>query len=127
MLRLYLDADVDPLAGRLLRERGYDVSMAGEVGLSGATDLEQLAYAAQMGRVLVTHNIRDFVPLYEQWWREQRRHPGILVSRQYRRAEVGTLVWVLARVLDVATDDDLTNRLRYLGEFNALDAAPSQG
>jgi predicted nuclease of predicted toxin-antitoxin system len=118
VLRLHLDADVDPQAALHLRDRGYDVVAAREVGLRTATDPEQLAYAARVGRVLVTHNVRDFAPLYDQWWHEQRSHPGVLVSRHYKRSEIGALVRLLERVLQLATEEDLANRLRYLSEFD---------
>ena len=40
------------------------------------------------------------------------------MSRQYKRAEIGELLRLLENVLQLATDDDLKNRLCYLSEFD---------
>lgn len=118
MVALYLDADVDPLAARELRERGHNVLSAYDAGLSRASDLEHLEYAAHEGRALVTFNIKHFAPLYTAWWDEGRAHAGILVSPEYKRSEIGELLRLLENVCLFATDDDLANRLRYLSEFD---------
>ena len=109
---------MDPLAARLLRQRGYDVVAAREVGLSRGTDDEQLTYAAAHGRTLVSFNTRHFVPLYDAWWRANRHHAGVIVSRRYDRDELGEFVRLLTNVLDLATIQELGDRLRYLGEFD---------
>ena len=66
-LKLYLDEDVDPHLATALRNRGFDVVSALEIGLCGKTDREQLEYSASENRTLVTFNIRDFAKLHRQW------------------------------------------------------------
>jgi len=44
-LSLYLDEDVSPVIGRILRSHGFDVSCASEAKKLGRTDKEQLKYA----------------------------------------------------------------------------------
>ncbi len=117
-VRLYLDEDIDLLIARHLRARGYDVVSALEVGMIAVDDAEHLAHAAREGRALLTFNVRHFRALYDWWWDEGRPHAGIIVSRQYRRREIGELLRLVEHVLQLATDKDLTNRLRYLSEFD---------
>jgi hypothetical protein len=123
VVKLYLDADVDVLVEVRLRQRGYDAVAAREAGMARAGDPDQLAYASAGGRALPAFNTRDYVPLYRQWWREQRPHAGIIVSRRYDRPEIGELLRLIENVLQFATDDDLANRLRYLSEFDVYSAA----
>ena len=86
--------------------------------MAGASDAEQLRYAAREGRALLTFNIRDFARLHEQWIREGQSHSGVLISRQYKRAAIGELLRLVENTLSLATEDDLANRLRYLSEFD---------
>jgi predicted nuclease of predicted toxin-antitoxin system len=118
VVSLYLDAHVDALAARRLRRRGYDIIAAHEVGMADASDAEHLAYAAAHGRALVTYNVRDFAPLYHEWWQQRRHHAGIIVSREYQRPEIGELLRLLEQVFLLATEEDLADRLRYLSEFD---------
>jgi len=118
VVALYLDEDEDPLVARRHRASGYDIVSAHDAGMLGASDEEQLAYAARERRALVTFNIKDFAPLHARWLRDGRWNAGIIVSRQYKRAEIGELLRLLENVLQLATDDDLKNRLCYLSEFD---------
>ncbi|MCU0983293.1 MAG: DUF5615 family PIN-like protein [Pirellulaceae bacterium] len=47
---------MDPAIAAGLRRRGVDVTTTVEEGLAGASDLEQLTYAAGRERVLVTRD-----------------------------------------------------------------------
>jgi len=52
-LRVYLDECISPDLASAMRQRGWDVVSAHEVGLVGVTDEEQLEFATQTGRVLL--------------------------------------------------------------------------
>jgi len=56
MIRLYLDEDMSSRVAQALRGKGFDVLRCHEVGNKGLSDEEQLRYAAQEGRHLVTYN-----------------------------------------------------------------------
>lgn len=58
MLRLLIDQDLDHdiLRGLIRRIPQLDVVTAFEIGMSAATDLELLTWAAKEGRVIVTHD-----------------------------------------------------------------------
>jgi len=55
-VRLYLDEDVNVLVADLLNARGFDVLTVRDAGKLQASDKEQLAYAVNQQRALVTHN-----------------------------------------------------------------------
>jgi predicted nuclease of predicted toxin-antitoxin system len=112
-IRLYLDADVDVKLAANLRRAGYDCVSARDVG-NAALDDETLVFATNEGRVLFTHNIQDFVPIFKDWWHANRNHPGIVVSQQI---PLGELQRRVMRLLDTITADEMANNLRNLAEF----------
>lgn len=79
---LLLDEDVNPALAPLLRQDGFDVRHVDELGRSGLSDEDQLAFAADEGRVLVTHNRDDFLVLARDWWASGRHHAGIVYAQQ---------------------------------------------
>ena len=85
MADFHLDADVSLLLASLLRSAGHGVATARHLGLAAATDDAQLLAAMRSGRMLVTHNRRDFTLLHDAWrsWPTAfglalPAHPGIL-------------------------------------------------
>jgi hypothetical protein len=111
--RLHFDEDADLRLARELRRRGYDVSTTPDAGLRGCSDVEQLAYAATQGRVLVTHNITHFPDIYNEWWEQGREHAGIIVIA--RRPSVGEMLGKIETLLNRYTAQDLRNLLFFLG------------
>ncbi len=112
--RLYLDEDVDPLLARILTARGYDVLTTQEVHRVSSSDADQLVFAAQEHRALLTHNIAHFNRLARDWAAQGKEHPGIVVSDQLPLKEL------LARVLRLLhhhTPDTLHNRVVWLQDF----------
>jgi predicted nuclease of predicted toxin-antitoxin system len=81
--KLYLDDDsVNPLLVTLLRKTGHDVQVPEDRGLRGSPDAVHLRYAIQAGRLILTHNYRDFELLHELIMEALGHHPGILVVRR---------------------------------------------
>jgi len=62
--RLYLDEDVHVRIARIVRGHGFSVRTVRGENMLGATDAEQLAFAADQGLVIVTHNRTDFENLF---------------------------------------------------------------
>jgi hypothetical protein len=116
---LCLDEGIDPAAAAALR-RGHDVVSAHDVGMAGTAvaDGGHLAYAVRERRVLLTFNIKDYAPRCDAWWQQGRAHPGIVVSRQYPRAQIGEFIRLVESLLKLATEEELANRLRFLSEFD---------
>lgn len=79
-IKLYLDEDVRVLLGQVLRSRGYDVLHTLEAGHDGNSDLDQLTFAANTGRAILTHNISDYVELAKLYQNQAKTHYGIIVS-----------------------------------------------
>lgn len=113
-IRLYLDADVDVKLAASLRRVGYDCVSAREIGNADLDDESQMIFAANEGRVLLTHNIQDFVPIFERWWHTGLGHSGIIVSQQIPPGEPQRRV---VRLLDTVTADAMENNLRNLAEL----------
>jgi hypothetical protein len=106
---------LDPEIGVQLRRAGWDVEsiQAEHHELLGAADAAVLVTATQLGRRLVTDNVRHFLPLHEAHRAEQKVHAGLLLAhpRGYPRSKrtiglwVGGLASVLERYESASTDN----------------------
>ena len=110
--RLFLDEDLHFGLAQALRKRGHDVVHAQEMERKGRSDREQLAYAAEQGRCLLSFNVKDFVILHNEYAVSQRNHWGIIVSKQ---VPVGEVMRKLLRFLTDHSRDSAKNRLFFLG------------
>jgi hypothetical protein len=79
-VEVYLDdcSDADRLVA-LLVAAGHRVETPRTAHLLGGRDHEHLAYAAQHGLTLITHNPGDFRELHDAWQAQTRAHGGILL------------------------------------------------
>jgi hypothetical protein len=80
--RVYLDEDVYAAVAAGLRRRGFDVLTTVEASRSGAGDDDQLRFAAEQERVIVTFNRGDFARLHSEHLQAGNTHAGIVVSAQ---------------------------------------------
>jgi hypothetical protein len=80
-IRLLIDEDVRPLLAETLRQRGFDAQHVDELQRSGLSDAEQLAFAVQQLRAIITHNIRDYVLLDREYRAKRRDAPRHLGER----------------------------------------------
>lgn len=110
-LRLYLDEDVDPLLARVLRDRGHDCVSTLEAANRGLSDEDQLSYATNQGRAIVTFNIKDFVQLAK---RRGGSHAGIIVSDHLPFRDL--LRRISAMLADLG-DRDISGRLIWLHAY----------
>ena len=118
--KVYLDEDVSPLVARLLRERGFDVISALEMGHRGLSGEDHLLYAPSEGRVLVSYNIRDYSRLAEVWFAAGREHAGLILGYgQYSRSQTGEVVRTLVRLLNTVTAEEIRNASRHIEEFRS--------
>lgn len=108
---LYMDENVDLLVAFMLQAQGFDVVTTHDHHREGTSDPEQLAYAVQQKRCLVTHNRNDFVSLHTQYINENREHLGIVVAIQRRPGEVAGRI---AHLLDTYTADEIAGQLFYV-------------
>jgi len=113
-IRLFLDEDVWPGLALALRERGFDAVHVYELGRDGLSDSEQLAYAAQEGCAILTHNTKDFVPLAVEYFFGGRSHAGVILSPQIEKGELLRRTLNLLRTLPAKEARDT---VRYLADY----------
>lgn len=85
IVKLYLDEDVWVGLAEALRHGGYDVTAVSEFKRKGASDEEQLAHAAGENRAILTHNIKDFVPLAQMYADQNKPHAGMIVCNALKK------------------------------------------
>jgi hypothetical protein len=116
-VRVLLDAHVSSRhVGRRLTRAGHDVlALDQEETLSRLADQEVLALAAQQERIVITHNLRHFVPIARSWAEAGSSHHGlILVTLPH--PEYGAILRRLERAFAAYSDqDDWVDRVEFLG------------
>lgn len=119
-MRLWLDEMLSAAVAQELRRLGHDVCAVQEPEQRwawGLEDAEQLEAAVRQGRALVTYNLRDFIPLSQQWAEARREHMGIALihPRTVSPEDIGGLVRRLSTLLDKHPhDDSLRDRVIFL-------------
>lgn len=111
-LPLYFDEDVSSGIVENLRMRGFDVLSARDRAMLSRTDDEQLAFAIEQRRALVTHNRADFEWLRRRCLENGQLHHGIIIARRRRDDEI--VVARLLQLLNSVTAEEMQNQLRYL-------------
>ncbi len=109
--KLYTDEDVDPLLANVLREKGFDVLSCHQCGMWGQSDEAQLEFSTKNQRALLTHNIRDFCLLARGWTEKNKRHSGIVLSKQTHFSE---LLRATIRFLGTTNERLLQNQVVWL-------------
>jgi len=110
-IELYLDEDVDVQVAELLRSRGFEVFTTQEVNLLSASDADQLSYAVQQGKAIVTHNRVHFEVLAKEYVAQGRFHYGIIIAT---RRQAHKLVRRLLQILNHVAADEMENQVRYI-------------
>lgn len=89
MADLYFDADIRPNFRFLLEACAHTVLTSQELGQTAAHDGAQLMTATKLGRIVITHNGKDFRTLCQAWpfWRqawglEPAEHAGVIAIPQ---------------------------------------------
>lgn len=108
---IYLDEDVHLGLGLALRKRGFDVLHAQELDRKGLSDAEQLAYAVEQRRCLLSFNTKDFVLLHNEYVEHNQEHWGIIVSRQ---RPIGEALNKVLKILQRYSSESMKNRIEFL-------------
>ena len=97
-MRFYLDEDQSYRIAAIARSLGVDIVTTRDLGRGAASDAEQLALAAELGRVLVTRNYDDFARFTRRFLEEGRPHAGVLfVPRSLRGQYEAAIARAIAR------------------------------
>ena len=110
-IELYLDEDVSVLVAELLRVRGFTVQTTQEAGRKHAGDEEQLAYAVSQRCALLTHNRDDFAALAPDYFRDGRKHYGVIIAVRRPPQQILTR---LMTILNQMTADELEDQIIYI-------------
>lgn len=82
-MRFYLDEDLSYHIATIGRERfGLDVTSAHEHDMNAATDEEQLWFATNEGRGIVTKNRDDFLRLADRFYESGAAFTSIVIASQ---------------------------------------------
>ena len=79
--------------------------------MTGATDAQQLQYAAKVQRTILTHNRADFERLAKEYFESNRSHNGIIIAVRRPPQLVARRLLV---VLNDTTADEMKEQLRYI-------------
>ena len=107
-IKYHLDESVPNAVANGLERRGVAATTSKTAGLVGASDLEQLAYAANESRVLVTHD-DDFLRIHAAG----PRHAGIAYAHQ-RRLTVGQTVLALVALHRTRSAESIAGHVEFL-------------
>lgn len=117
-MRLLLDAHLSGrVVGRHLREQGHDVlALDEQKNLEGLDDPDVLELATQEGRILLTHNVKDFPDILRDWADEGREHAGCIILVGIQLGQFGQLIRSIDAALGGASEQhDWVNRSMLVG------------
>lgn len=102
----------DIVRGLLRRKPDLDIPRAQDVGLSGADDSTVLEWAAQHGRVLLTHDVSTITRYAYERLQAGQPMPGIFeVSRS---VPIGTAIEDIPLLAEYSAESDWEGQVRYL-------------
>ncbi len=114
MLRLAADENFnnDIVRGLLRRKPNLDIVRIQDVGLSAADDPTMLEWAAQEGRVLLTHDVTTITYHAHERVRTGKRMPGVFeVSR---KAPIGVAIEDILLIAECSLEGEWEGQVRYL-------------
>jgi len=114
VITLYFDEDsIQNSLVQALKARGIDVLTALEAGMLECSDIEQLDYATQQGRVLFTFNRGDFYRLHTHYLAEGKFHAGIILAPQ-QRYSIGEQMRQLLELIAMKSAEEMQNSVEFL-------------
>ena len=113
-IRIFRDEDIYGSIAAALRRSGFDAESAPEADRRGESDVSQLQWSTDEGRVVVTFNVAHFAHLHSKWINEGRHHAGIIVSNQ---RPIGDLLRRLDHLGTTIDADDMVDRIEFLSDW----------
>jgi hypothetical protein len=114
MLRLAADENFnnDIVRGVLRRNADTDIVRIQDAGLSGADDPTVLEWAAQMGRVLLTHDVATITRYAYERVRDGKPMPGVFEVG--RSVPIGHAIEDILLLSEYSLDGEWEGQVRYL-------------
>lgn len=117
MIRLYLDEDaMRHSLATALQTSGVDVATPLSDDKIGLDDASQLAYATEQGRVLYSHNVKDFARLHLEVVESGQNHAGIILTPQ-KRYSIGEQLRRLRVLFATLSAEEMNNRMEFLSNW----------
>ncbi len=117
-MRLFLDAHISgKRIATALRTAGHDVRAADEEReLDDLDDAPLFAIARADDRILVTSNVKDFMPILREWAEAETSRAGcIFISSNIRHEHFGMIIAGIKHALTETSDQqDWTDRVHWL-------------
>src|SRR5438046_1737527 len=109
MLKLAADENLDSsiLHGLLLRRPNLDIKRVQDAGLSGSEDSAILEWAAQEGRILVTHDKKTMTDFAYERVQAGRSMPEVFAIKP--KAKIGTVIEDILILVEDSFDDEWNN------------------
>lgn len=113
MLRLLTDNDFNGRIARGLLRRcpGIDLIRVQDVGLANAPDPDILAWAAENGRIVATHDRNTMVGFARGRMAAGESMPGLFVAD---RTAIGRVIDTLTLIAEESEHGDWANRIEFL-------------
>lgn len=113
-IRFLADADLNRaiVTGVLGQEPALDFLTATEADLERQGDPDVLEFAAQQGRILVSHDTSTMPVHFLNRLRSGRKSPGVFLVRQ--RASVGQVVEAILLVWSASVPEEWAGQIHYL-------------
>jgi hypothetical protein len=114
LIRSAADEDLDNHLLRGLRRRLSDVDVlrVQDVGLAGRGDHEVLAWAAEVGRILLTHDAATMIAAASCRIDRKLPMPGLIVIPQW--LDIGRALDDLVLIAECSFAEDWANQIRFL-------------
>lgn len=112
-IHLYTDEDVDVRLASQLTLRGFDAISCRDAGNASRSlsDDWQLHYATEHGRVILTHDVGDYLRLVKAWDLRGEEHAGVILAHT---AELSLLIRRVERHLLTHSGDHHHNLVLHL-------------
>lgn len=117
MLRCLTDEDFDErlVRGLLARLPHLDLVAVRDVGLTGRDDHEVLAWAAERGRVLLTHDVTTMTRFAYDRIAAGDPMPGVFVIHQSSR--IGSVIEALVQLVTHSREGEWEGQVRFLRRY----------
>ncbi len=116
-IKLYIDEDAQAESLlKSLRRHKIDVLTTDEAEMKGASDLEQLEFAASQSRTIYTFNVKDFMILHRNFLDNNQTHSGIILGEQ-RRFGTGEQLRRLLKLIAEIPAEEMQNNLEFLSNW----------
>ena len=96
---------------RVWSARGFRAMTTQQAGHVGNTDEEQLAFATDQRKPILTDNRVDFEALARKYLEDEKTHSGIIIAVRRHPKELARRVLIL---LNLLTADEIENQIRYI-------------